>query len=169
MRDIHTHALQDVALAFNYLGRGLGRALARRDRRRAHPGQTMAGPLSLRRRRNRHPLSSNLAKQLVDRPRPPDSLLHAAGTSFPSGHVAYAGATAVALVLLYTRPGTHRLAWWTLAALAVAGIAWSRTYLHVHWLTDTVAGAFLGVGVALITFAAATRPCRPHRSTHSAG
>ena len=63
-------------------------------------------------------------------------------------------ATTVALVLLYTRPGRHRRSWWALAALTTAGMAWSRTYLQVHWLTDVVAGSLLGVGLALLIFAA---------------
>ena len=80
-------------------------------------------------------------------------MLHATGSSFPSGHAAYAGATAVALVLLYTRPGSHRLIWWSVAALATAGMAWSRTYLQLHWLSDVVSGALLGIGVTLLSFA----------------
>ena len=169
MHDTQTHALHQLALIFNWLGRGIGRALslaaigvALAIARRWWALAAFAAAESLT------PLASNLTKHLVARPRPQHELLHVTGSSFPSGHAAYAGATAVALVLLYTRPGTHRLAWWTLAALAIAGMAWSRTYLHVHWLTDTVAGALLGVGVTLITFAAATRPCRPHRATRSA-
>src|SRR6186997_2276746 len=38
------------------------------------------------------PLAVNLLKALVDRPRPPGGLLDATGSSFPSGHAAYAGA-----------------------------------------------------------------------------
>ncbi len=34
-------------------------------------------------------------------------------------------------------------------------MAWSRTYLQVHWLSDVVAGAALGIGVALVVFGAA--------------
>ena len=156
MRDIQTDALQSVALAFNYLGRGLGRALSL---------GVIGLVLALARRwwallafavaESVTPLASNLTKHLADRPRPPGGLLQAAGSSFPSGHAAYAGATAVALVLLFTRPDPHRLVWWTLAALVTAGMAWSRTYLQVHWLTDAVAGALLGVGITLVTFAAA--------------
>jgi undecaprenyl-diphosphatase len=39
------------------------------------------------------------------------------------------------------------------AAVATAGMAWSRTYLQVHWLTDVVAGAILGLAVTFTTFA----------------
>jgi undecaprenyl-diphosphatase len=42
-----------------------------------------------------------------------------------------------------------------LAAAGIAGMAWSRTYLQVHWLSDVVAGAALGVGVALLGFGVA--------------
>jgi len=31
-------------------------------------------------------------------------------------------------------------------------MAWSRTYLQVHWLSDALAGATLGVTVALLSF-----------------
>jgi len=32
-------------------------------------------------------------------------------------------------------------------------MAWSRTYLQLHWLSDVVAGALLGIGVTLVSFA----------------
>ena len=41
--------------------------------------------------------------------------------------------------------------------LAVAGMAWSRTYLQVHWLTDVIAGALLGSGISLLVFDVAQR------------
>jgi hypothetical protein len=36
-------------------------------------------------------------------------------------------------------------------------MAWSRTYLQVHWLTNVTAGALLGSGVSLLAFAIAQR------------
>ena len=81
--------------------------------------------------------------------------MHTHGSSFPSGHTSYAAATVVALVLLYTRSGPRRPLWWALVALGTAAMAWSRTYLHAHWLSDVVAGAAWGSALALAVFAVA--------------
>ena len=156
MRDIESRGLHDLALVFNYLGRGLGRAfslaavgllLVVARRWRALLAFAVTESLT--------PLTVNVLKQLVDRPRPPGAMIAAAGSSFPSGHAAYAGATAISLLLLFTRPGAReRRAWALVAAVLVIGMVWSRTSLQVHWLTDAVSGAILGVGVALAVFAA---------------
>jgi membrane-associated phospholipid phosphatase len=166
MHDLETPLLTHVALVFNWLGRPLGRAIA----------ITLVGLLLLRRRRrlallafavaeSLAALSSAFLKILIDRPRPPDGLVHPLGASFPSGHATYAGATCVALVLLFTTPGTRRRWWSALAVVGVVGMAWSRTYLQVHWLTDAVAGALLGSGISLLVFAVAQR----HESTLRSG
>ena len=42
-----------------------------------------------------------------------------------------------------------------LALLGIVGMAWSRTYLEAHWLSDVIGGSLLGVGVALVVFALA--------------
>ncbi len=34
-------------------------------------------------------------------------------------------------------------------------MAWSRTYLQVHWLSDVIAGAMLGIGISLVVFGGA--------------
>src|SRR5262249_52161198 len=154
MQDGQTDALHRLALVFNYLGRGLGRtvslvaiglALAVTRRWLALLAFAVAEALT--------PLATNLIKSFVDRPRPPNAMLHAAGSSFPSGHAAYAGATAVALVLLFTQRGRPGVIGWSLAAPATAGMAWSRTYLQLHWLIDVVAGALLGIGITVVSFA----------------
>jgi membrane-associated phospholipid phosphatase len=156
MDDIQTPALKHVALVLNDLGRGLGRALSL---------AAVAVVLLVARRwlallafvatESLTPAIGNVLKHLVDRPRPPGGLIEPSGASFPSGHAAYAGATTVALVLLFTAPGPRRLLWWALAALGIALMAWSRTYLHVHWLSDVAAGSMLGIGTSLLVFGGA--------------
>src|SRR5690349_20632277 len=145
MQDAKTPFLTDVALVFNALGRGVLRALslvlvgiALCVRRRWAAVLTFAATEALA------PLLSSAVKFLVHRPRPPDGLVHAAGSSFPSGHATYAGATCVTLVLLFTSVGPRRRAWWALAVLGILGMAWSRTYLQVHWLLDVTFGSLLG-------------------------
>ncbi|MGZ6660310.1 MAG: phosphatase PAP2 family protein [Solirubrobacteraceae bacterium] len=163
MREIQTPFLKHVALIFNYLGRGLGRALL------------IAGigiVLIVARRwwallayavtEGLAPLFSSVVKALVDRPRPPDGLVHPTGASFPSGHATFAGATCVAAVLLFTKVGGRRRLWWGLALAGIAGMAWSRTYLQVHWLLDVLAGSLLGAGVALVVFAGLQLLLRAH-------
>ena len=155
MASIESPALKEIALVFNALGRGLGWALTL---------AAVSGVLLLRRRLTAlvaflvaEALSSFLSaalKALVGRPRPPDGLVHPVGSSFPSGHACYGSVTCIALVLLFTTP-QRRARWWSLAGLGIAGMAWSRTYLQVHWLTDVIGGVLLGGGIVLTTFAAA--------------
>jgi undecaprenyl-diphosphatase len=156
MRDIQGLLLKEIALVFNALGRGLGWALSL---------AAVAVMLVVARRwlalvafaltESLTSLSSVLLKGLVGRPRPPDGLVHPVGSAFPSGHAAYAGATCVALVLLFTRPGPRRRLWSVIAIAAIVGMAWSRTYLQVHWLSDVVAGSLLGIGLSLLVFGSA--------------
>jgi membrane-associated phospholipid phosphatase len=153
MQDSETPLLTHVALGFNALGHGVWRAL------------TIAGigiVLLIARRwaalsafaltEALTPLLVNLIKLAVDRERPPAKTLEPHGSSFPSGHAAYAGATAVAIVLLFSRPGPRRRWWFIAAAAVVAVMVWSRTYLQVHWLSDALAGAILGIAMTLLCF-----------------
>ena len=153
MRDIETPLLTHLARIFNALGRGLWRALTLAAiglvllAARRWPALTAFSVSEAM-----TPLLGNVIKTIVDRPRPPGRMLEAHGSSFPSGHAAYASVTAVAVVLLFTHPGGRRLFPFALAATVVAGMAWSRTYLQVHWFSDVVGGATLGLAVALLTF-----------------
>lgn len=95
---------------------------------------------------------SQLTKVAISRPRPADGLVDTVTASYPSGHSAFAAVTAVLLVGLLCAPGKRR--WWALLAAAVAlTMAWSRSYLLVHWLTDVVAGLLIGAAVGLTALA----------------
>ncbi|HWI23196.1 MAG TPA: bifunctional DedA family/phosphatase PAP2 family protein [Baekduia sp.] len=93
----------------------------------------------------------NITKPLEDRPRPPGGLVDADGSSFPSGHAAYAVAwVAIALVLTRTFPGFARTTLAvSLACAVVVLVGLSRVYLRVHELSDVTAGA----GIAVVMFA----------------
>jgi undecaprenyl-diphosphatase len=84
-------------------------------------------------------------KHLFGRARPEDIIVLSDFGSFPSGHVANAATLATAAFILFPR------LW-----VAIIGIAWvlfmalSRTLLHAHWVSDTLGGALVGVGVVLI-------------------
>lgn len=87
-------------------------------------------------------------KHVFGRVRPEDIIITSDYGSYPSGHVANAATLAAAAVVIFPR------VW-----VAIVGAAWimlmafSRTYLHAHWLSDTLGGALLGVGAALLAAA----------------
>ena len=91
-------------------------------------------------------------KHTFGRARPEDILVLADYGSFPSGHTANAATIAVVAAIVFPT------VW-----VRVAGAAWillmafSRTYLHAHWLSDTVGGALVGAGAALVLAAAFSR------------
>lgn len=87
-------------------------------------------------------------KHLFGRVRPEDIIVVSDYGSYPSGHVANAATLAVCAFVLFPR------VW-----VAVVGVAWvvlmafSRTYLHAHWLSDTLGGAMVGAGAVLLVAA----------------
>ncbi len=97
--------------------------------------------------RDRPPLSNPEPEPLVDLP---------SSDSFPSGHATIGFACATVLALAVPR---LRVPLYALAAL----IALSRVYVGVHYPFDVLAGAVLGVGVAiaLLKLAAVLRRSTP--------
>jgi membrane-associated phospholipid phosphatase len=89
-----------------------------------------------------------LLKTLFGRARPEDMIITSDYGSFPSGHVANAATMALALAIIFP----WLWVWIAGAAYTVAMMV-SRTYLGAHWLTDTVGGLLLGVGVAVVLWA----------------
>ena len=93
-----------------------------------------------------------LVKNLVARPRPyevtgfSDLLIHKlSDNSFPSGHTSYAFTFATIISLL----NKSRLLKTYTNILAVL-IAFSRLYLYVHFPTDVLAGALIGIGIGIL-------------------
>ncbi|MBA2384586.1 MAG: phosphatase PAP2 family protein [Actinobacteria bacterium] len=108
---------------------------------------------------------SGALKEWVDRDRPPladpdpEPLVRLPGThSFPSGHATVSFACATVLALAVPR---LRYPLYALAAL----ISWSRVYVGVHYPLDVLAGAVLGIAlaIALRTLAGALRRSAPGR------
>jgi PAP2 superfamily. len=103
------------------------------------------------------PLSNNLIKLLLNRPRPlsvyPAESVHtvpwlenAYHFSFPSGHTF--GAFGLCLLLSYLLPNDRKQYAWLFFLLAI-GCGISRIYLGQHFFVDVWAGSLLGTLVAL--------------------
>ena len=87
-------------------------------------------------------IAVNAGKAATDRVRPSDSLVSTDGSSFPSGHAAYAVAyVAIAVALAHAFPRwLHRAAFIGVAIVLAAAIGFSRVYLRAHYLSDVLAG-----------------------------
>lgn len=143
-------ALTDLGSVFGLVG--VGAALGAAGHRREAAEVVVAGGLAWG--------LAQGAKELVHRPRPyeaggADRLVSVpAGSSWPSGHTAVAAATAASLAPSLPAAGIVG------AAAAAAMVATSRVYVGVHYLTDVLAGAGVGVIAAAVaqgTFRALVR------------
>lgn len=88
-----------------------------------------------------------LLKNLIERARPVNQLISETGFSFPSGHAV----TAVVLFgilsyLIWKHFKSRVVRIWAvfISLFMVLLIGFSRVYLNVHWLSDVLAGYFLG-------------------------
>ena len=110
-------------------------------------------------------------KAAVDRPRPEDSLVDVSGSSFPSGHAAYATfyVWLAVMVVLRLRPGISR------GALIVTGgivltalVGLSRVYLGAHYLSDVNGGWALGAAAFSLCAAIALTVTTLRKNEHRA-
>jgi undecaprenyl-diphosphatase len=90
-------------------------------------------------------LAVDRARPFVDHPEVHDFLHHAADSSFPSDHATAGFAIAGALALRYRR--------WAVPLLGAAVLlAVSRVLLGVHYPSDVIAGAALGLAAAIVVY-----------------
>lgn len=153
MLSARTPWLTDANLVLNFVGNAgmiiycvlLFLVLLRRHRRVAlFTAAVNLGALGL----------THLIKFLVGRERPADPLVHVDSGSFPSGHVS---ATVAAMVVTSVVLG--RMWMWVSGSILGVAMMFSRTYLGAHWLSDTVGGALLGVGLTLLLWALVKDKC----------
>ena len=92
-----------------------------------------------------------LAKPVLPRRRPPAELMPLqrrlpgpVSSSFPSGHAASAAAFTTAVAMESPLAGA-------LLAPVATGVSYSRGHTGVNWPSDVLAGALLGIGMALAT------------------
>jgi len=86
-------------------------------------------------------------KNIVGRVRPQSELIDVINYSFPSGHSTMAMTMAVAAYFIFAPKLTSVKGRLLLLAAAVVWpllIAFTRVYLNVHWVSDTLAGLSLG-------------------------
>jgi membrane-associated phospholipid phosphatase len=151
----HTAALDAFALTMNVIGGGwvavfvvpLGGALALVLLRRRWAALYFLAASAL------SALLVQVLKHAFGRVRPEEILIVSDYGSYPSGHVANAATIAICAIVLFPR------IWVIVAgALWVVLMAFSRTYLHAHWLSDTAGGAMVGAAAALLLAAAFAVP-----------
>lgn len=94
-----------------------------------------------------------------ERPQWPDPVDSANYAAFPSGHAMTAVVTCGLLLWLLrlhgAGPGLWRTAL-TVAGISVVGVAVTRLYLGVHWMTDVLGGLLLGAAVVAFSTAGYT-------------
>ena len=89
---------------------------------------------------------AQIAKDLVDRPRPVGAMAASASSAFPSGHAIAAMVGVLALLTVFAGMFSHRTRSWmiVLGVMLVLSVSFGRLALNVHYPSDVIAGWALG-------------------------
>jgi undecaprenyl-diphosphatase len=101
-----------------------------------------------------------LFKDGLARLRPSDALLDVGGFSFPSGHATMRLILFGGLLYCFKdeiSDAVWRLVFMITMVMLIFLIGFSRIFLAVHWMSDVLAGWFLGLGVLLLMIFLADR------------
>lgn len=91
-------------------------------------------------------ISFFILKEIFARPRPLNALIQETDFAFPSGHTTTAVFFFGFLIYLCIKTKfRYRNIAIPLLILSIIIIAFSRIYINVHWLSDTIGGSFLGI------------------------
>ncbi|TMC71153.1 MAG: phosphatase PAP2 family protein [Chloroflexi bacterium] len=95
----------------------------------------------------------SLTAMVIDRPRPPEGLVHVirhtGSSSYPSGHVAFFSWFFILLILCLAvgrLPKPMVAAAWVAAAFVLLAVCLGRIYMGEHWPSDILGGLALGLG-----------------------
>ena len=142
-----TNSVSPVSIAAPMLIFGTG--LIEKDQELKHKGLVMGASFLV------NAVITTSLKKMVNRPRPYetypdiDKLTFGGSGSFPSGHTSEAFTTATSLSLAFPK-------WYVIAPSYTYAtlVGYSRMHLGVHYPSDVLAGALVGVGSAFLCYKA---------------
>lgn len=92
-----------------------------------------------------------LIKEILKRERPLSNIIEIGGYSFPSGHATISTTLAFCIYLIFKDKVKYKKSFVLFFISYPLVISFTRVYLHVHYLSDVIAGIGLGlVWVSLI-------------------